>query len=73
MLLLIILYGKCLGDGTTANDHVTLIQNYCLTGGNGTLGLVKHYTDPAAFFRINGSLLLVLAVAGFCGDMHGLR
>ena len=71
LLLIYILEDFC--NCAAADDHVTVIQDNGLTGGQRPLGSIEYHTGGSVFFGIDGGRLRGLVVAGFGGYTQGLR
>ena len=64
---------QCFRNGTAADNHIPLVQDYSLSRCYSPLRGVEFHPGETVFLRINGSGLLNLAVAGLGGYFQRLH
>ena len=62
----------CSKNGAAAYDDVTVVEDYCLAGGDGPLGFVKNHPGKAVFHGIDGGVLLRHPGTSLGFDLQGL-
>ena len=59
------------GDRTGADYQIPVVQNYSLSRGDCTLGILEFYPETATLLRVDSSRLGIMTGSGFCGNAYG--